>query len=186
MNAPYTGFDLHNLACPRCGAPRMDVADDKRVICAQCGAEYFRADSLCPECGHINAPRTEYCVRCDTPIARQCPTCGQRNWAGASHCEHCQHSLDPIEEMSTRWAHRTRERLTEQMSGAAEIKRQEATAAEARSQALWEIERRRQEHVQRDLERQRRQERQVIIIAAVGAGLLVLLLLIVVALQVIR
>lgn len=174
MTEPGADFSLQELPCPRCGAPRMDVVNDRRLDCPRCGADYVIADTVCPACSHINVPGTVACARCGGPISRACPACGARNWSIAERCEHCGDALDAVAEMSTRWSHRTQARLTEIMNSAVDIKRRESEAAQARSAALWEIERHRQDHIQHDMARRRTQER-LIVVLVLGAIILMLL-----------
>jgi hypothetical protein len=164
----------------------MDVVKDRRLDCPRCGADYVIAETVCPACSHINAPRTIACARCGSPISRACPTCGARNWAIAESCEHCGDALDAVTEMSTRWSHRTQARLTELMNSAVDIKRREAEAADARNAALWNIERHRQDKIQRDLARRSTQERLLTIIALAAIFIMLLLVLIMVTTQLAR
>ena len=186
MTGTSADFSLHELPCPRCGAPRMDVVNDRRLDCPRCGADYVIADTVCPACSHINAPGAVACTRCGGPISRACPTCGVRNWAIAETCEHCGETLDAVAEMSTRWSHRTQDRLTEIMNSAVDIKRRESEAASARSAALWEIERHRQDNIQHDLAQRRMQERRLIILALGVIIVMLLLVLMMVAPQIAR
>jgi ribosomal protein S27AE len=186
MTEASADFSLQELQCPRCGAPSMDVVKGRRLHCPRCGADYVVAETVCPACSQINTPGTVACTRCGSPISRACPTCGTRNWAIAESCEHCGEALDAVAEMSTRWSHRTQARLTELMNSAVDIKRREAAAANARSAALWEIERHRQDKVQIDMARRRTQERLLLLVVVAAILIMLILVLIMVAPQMAR
>ncbi len=167
MTEGKTGFSLHEVTCPACGAPRMGLVENKRLTCAYCGSDFVIAETVCPQCGSLNQPGHEFCSRCGTSISRLCPACGTRNWGGADCCEHCGRKLDLIEHMSERWATSTKSRLQQQMSSSAGIKEHEEERSRARMAALWEVENRRQQLLREDLVRREHEQQRFLLIFGV-------------------
>lgn len=44
---------------------------------------------VCPDCGSLNRPRSQFCADCGTPLRRYCPHCGKRIAMDLDACELC-------------------------------------------------------------------------------------------------
>jgi predicted amidophosphoribosyltransferase len=181
-----THFNLQEMACPNCGAPRMGVVDNRRLVCAYCNADFVIAETICPECANFNEPGTDYCTQCGTAISRLCPACGTRNWANAEICEHCGRRLDVIENMAARWHQSTQRRLQEQMAEAPALKRREEESARTRSAALWESEDRRQQTLRQAQAARDVQEQRLMTVAVIALLVFIAIVVVVIAFQIMK
>ncbi|MNO18780.1 Double zinc ribbon [compost metagenome] len=76
---------ISQAVCNRCGSPLQK--DSK--FCANCGDKYF----ACPTCGTDNDESSVECVKCHSPLPKQCPSCRQIQMGDAKFCGNCGENL---------------------------------------------------------------------------------------------
>ncbi|MBI3359534.1 MAG: zinc ribbon domain-containing protein [Chloroflexi bacterium] len=134
---------FRDISCPNCGAPRLEVAADDRVVCGYCGHVFAEAGAFCPKCNHANREGVVHCDNCGETLIRTCSACQHKNWIGAEYCANCGRPLDILEYVSSRYKQSVSERLAQAREMANVIKAEEEAASQRRMNELWEIERRR-------------------------------------------
>lgn len=159
---------FRDLSCPNCGAPRLEMAADDRVVCGYCGNVFAESGAFCPHCQHINPEGAQHCQNCGEALIRTCQKCEHKNWIGAEYCANCGQPLDILEFVSQRHKQSVAERLDQARGTANALKAEEEAASQRRLQELWEIERRRQREVAEAAARQAARDRQTIQMIVVG------------------
>jgi predicted amidophosphoribosyltransferase len=53
------------------------------------GAHSISERPICPECGSLNRPQSQFCADCGTPLRRYCPHCGEQITMDREVCELC-------------------------------------------------------------------------------------------------
>jgi uncharacterized Zn finger protein (UPF0148 family) len=170
---------LHELNCPTCGAPGLEAHQpDGTIVCRFCGNKFATDDRIaCPYCEAVNSPEADFCEQCGDKLKRTCPACGAENWAGAEYCATCGRNLDALALMAQRHVQGFKGTLQQQREIANLIKAEEEADSQKRMANLWEIEKRRQDELERQKGRQQAQQNVVLVIAFVIGVLFVLLML---------
>lgn len=58
------GYETSAFRCSGCGSTMLIPNPDGMLTCAYCGKTYEITGRTCSECGAVNPPETEYCIRC--------------------------------------------------------------------------------------------------------------------------
>lgn len=167
---------VETMICPICGETLDLEEGPDKAHCAACDNTIPLRGYLCPQCGAYHNRPAQACQNCGLGMTYSCPKCGTSNWTGEDRCLKCGAPLD-IVAFLTRHVD-TAERLRQQMTEANRIKAQEETAASHRLERLMEIDRKRQEALQRRRQEQQAQERKILITTGIIAGLALFLLLV--------
>jgi hypothetical protein len=118
-------------------------------------------------------------VNCGESLIMVCPRCNTVNAITAEQCLACGQQFDMLGQIMARHEVRFEDRFTRQAATAVETRAAQQAPDQARSQQLWSQERQRQEYLQVQKLRQKRQERYLILGAAITS--VILLAIVVVA-----
>jgi len=137
---------------------------------------------ICPVCETENDALCRTCVNCGQSLIVVCPRCNTVNAITAEQCFACGQQFDTLGQIIARHEVRFEDRFTRQAVTAIDTKSEQKATDRARSQQLWDEERRRQEFLQAQRLRQKQQERYLIVgVAVVAVIVLAIILLIALA-----
>ncbi len=136
---------------------------------------------LCPTCETENDALNQTCVSCGQSLIIVCPRCNTVNALTAEQCFACGQHFDTLGQIMARHEIRQSDRFTRQAVGAIEIQQTEKAHTQARSDQLWEKERKRQAALIVQKREQQKQEKQLIIGAVVVAIVVIVIVLIIAA-----
>ncbi|MCC7360221.1 MAG: hypothetical protein IT317_12125 [Anaerolineales bacterium] len=156
---------LADVICSHCEAAGLEPQAEG-AVCRYCGTANALTGVLCPRCDEVNPRGAEVCADCRQGLARTCPDCGLRQWAGVERCGQCGRALDALALSSGRWGRDPANRLNEQARSVAALKAHELADGERRSAEFAAIEARRQALLAEA--RHRRDAQQRIILMVLG------------------
>jgi hypothetical protein len=134
---------------------------------------------LCPVCETENDALNKTCMNCGESLIVVCPRCNTVNAITAEQCFACGQQFDALGQIIARHEVRFEDRFTRQAVTAIDAKSEQKAKDKTRSQDLWAQERRRQEYLQAQKLRQKRQERYLIIGVAVGVVVVLAIILLI-------
>ncbi|MBC7226146.1 MAG: zinc ribbon domain-containing protein [Thermoflexales bacterium] len=147
------GDEVAAFRCSGCGSTLLIPNPDGTLTCAYCGTTYEITGRACPECGAVNPPEAEHCIRCGRV-------------------------LDLVGLILQSRLQTTRERLEQVRAEAARLKEESEAASQERLRRWWaEEEERRRALAAAQAERDR-QERMLLTGALVFAAIVILGILI--------
>jgi hypothetical protein len=136
---------------------------------------------VCPACQTENDALNRICLNCGQSLIIVCPRCNMVNAITAEQCFACGQHFDTLGQIMARHEIRQSDHFTRQAVGANEVKQAEKNQGQARTEHIWEIERRRQAGLMAQKQEQQKQEKQLIVGAIIAAIIVVVILIIIAA-----
>ncbi len=148
------GYEADAFRCSGCGSAMLIPDPDGTLTCAYCGTTYEITGRTCPECGAVNPPEAERCIRCGKVL----------DLVGFI--------------LQSRWQTTTREHLEQVRAEAARLKEESEAASQRRLREWWAMEEERRRALAAAQAERDRQERMLLTGALVFAAVVILGILI--------